>query len=277
MKEYSEQPMAEVILLDHFDTKKIPDDYLDRYFTHILCQGGSGQFQMNNQTYRITAHDMVIWLPAANITQMLFSPDFRALFLLLSFDLLSKNNPDIGWGIRGYLFSQEHPVVALSEQDQTVCQTNFQLLQEKYRDTKHRFRQEVLNCQVQLFVMDMWNIFAHRMEQQLHTNERGSLFERFLQLVQEHCMQHREVEFYGEKLFVTPKYLTEVCKKNSGKTAMEWIQNYTTQRIIMLLRNKNLSLTEIADTLHFSSASFFSRYVRKMLGVSPTEYRARLK
>ncbi len=277
MKEYAEQPTAEVILLDRFDSDRIPDDYLVRYFTHILCHRGSGQFQMADQTYYISAHDMVIWLPSADINQVLFSPDFRASFLLLSFDLLSKNNPDTGWGIRGYLFSQEHPVVPLSEADISICQTNFRLLQEKYHDTGHRFWQEALNCQVQLFVMDMWNIFAHQMEQHHRTNERGSLFERFLQLVQEHCMEHREVEFYGEKLFVTPKYLTEICKKNSGKTAMEWIQNYTTQRIIMLLRNKNLTLTEIADTLHFSSISFFSRYVRKMLGMSPTEYRARLK
>jgi AraC-like DNA-binding protein len=121
--------------------------------------------------------------------------------------------------------------------------------------------------------MDMWNIFAQEIEKRYKKNIRGPLFERFLQLVQEHCMEHRTVEFYSEKLFITPKYLTEICKKNSGKTAMEWIQNYTTLRIILLLKDKTLTLTEIADTLHFSSISFFSRYVKKVLGVSPTEYR----
>jgi len=89
-------------------------------------------------------------------------------------------------------------------------------------------------------------------------------------------MEEREVDFYAGKLFITPKYLTEVCKKNSGKTALEWIQNYTTQRLIILLENKSLSFTQIADTLHFSSQSFFSRYVRKVLGVSPSEYRQRM-
>ena len=89
-------------------------------------------------------------------------------------------------------------------------------------------------------------------------------------------MEEREVEFYAEKLFITPKYLTEVCKKNSGKTASQWIENYTTQRLIILLENKSLNFTEIADTLNFSSLSFFSRYVRKVLGVSPSEYRQRM-
>ena len=89
-------------------------------------------------------------------------------------------------------------------------------------------------------------------------------------------MEQREVDFYADKLNITPKYLTEVCKKSSAKTASEWIHNYTTQRLIILLGNKQLSFTAIADTLHFSSQSFFSRYVRKVLGVTPSEYRQRM-
>ncbi|MBS4040911.1 MAG: helix-turn-helix domain-containing protein [Flavobacteriales bacterium] len=49
------------------------------------------------------------------------------------------------------------------------------------------------------------------------------------------------------------------------------------QRLIILLKNPNLTFTEIADTLHFSSQSFFSRYVKKTLGVSPSEYRQRME
>lgn len=75
----------------------------------------------------------------------------------------------------------------------------------------------------------------------------------------------------------SPKYLSEICKKNSGRTASEWIQNYTTQRLIILLENHDLNFTEIADILNFSSQSCFSRYVRKVLGVSPSEYRLRLQ
>ena len=90
-------------------------------------------------------------------------------------------------------------------------------------------------------------------------------------------MENREVEFYADKLFITPKYLSEICKKTSGKTASEWIQNYATTRLILLLRNNKLTFTQIADSMNFSSQSFFSRYVRKVLGVSPSVYRERLR
>jgi AraC-like DNA-binding protein len=57
---------------------------------------------------------------------------------------------------------------------------------------------------------------------------------------------------------------------------VELIQTYTTQRLIILVENTKLDFAEIADKLHFSSPSFFSRYVRKVLDVSPGEYRQRL-
>jgi AraC-like DNA-binding protein len=276
VKEFAKNEVEDVILLNRFDPAQLPENYSENYFTHILCHAGTGQFEMAGETFSISKNDIVIWLPSANISNVLFSPDFKASYLFLSYDLLSKNNPDISWGIKGFLFSKANPVVELSETDKETCQKNFQLLHDKHQDKAHRFRKEILNRQTEIFVMDMWNVLAQLIEKRNEGDTRGSLFERFLTLVQDHCMEHREVEFYSSKLFITSKYLTEICKKNSGKTAMEWIHNYTTRRIVLLLRNKDLTLTEIAETMHFSSSSFFSRYVRKTLGVSPSEYRRKL-
>jgi AraC family transcriptional regulator, transcriptional activator of pobA len=266
----------EIIVLEMTGKGKLPKDYTQHYFTHILCHTGKARFLMETKSYLIAKNDIVIVLPYAGLKNLKCSRDFKATCLLVSFELMSKNNPDIGWGIKGFLFSKENPVVSLSEMDVGKCLYNFKLLKEKYEDRGHRFHKEIINLQLQIFVMEMWNIFSREIEKRSVSNQKGSLFERFLQLVQEHCMEEREVDFYAAKLFVTSKYLTEVCKKNSGKTASEWIQNYTTQRLIILLENKSLSFTEIADTLNFSSQSFFSRYVRKVLGVSPSDYRLRM-
>lgn len=106
------------------------------------------------------------------------------------------------------------------------------MLKEKYEDTHHRFRNEIVNHYLQIFVMEMWNVFAGKMEQKTQNNDKASLFQRFLSFVEIHCVEHREVEFYANLLCITPKYLSEVCKKGSGKSASEWIQNYATSRII---------------------------------------------
>jgi AraC family transcriptional activator of pobA len=247
---------------------------LKNYFTHILCTSGKAEARLENKTYQVQKNDILIGLPMG-INDLKRFKNFKALCLCISFDLLSKNNPDLGWGIKAYLFSKENPVVHLSVTDTEKSKANFILLQAKYTDNHHLFQKEVVNLQLQMFVMDMWNIFSREIENRTINQQKGSLFERFLQLVQEHCMKEREVTFYAEKLFITPKYLTEVCNKSSGKPASEWIQNYTTQRLILLLENEKLDFNEIAYSLNFSSPSFFSRYVRKALGVSPSQFRQR--
>lgn len=266
----------EIIVVEMTGKTKLPEDYTQKYFTHLLCHAGTARFRMDTRSYQFSRNDIAIVLPTTEVKDLKCSRNFKATCLFVSFEMMSKNNPDIGWGIKGYLFSKENPVVSLSEMDAGKCLYNFKLLQEKYEDGEHLFCKEIVNLQLQIFVMEMWNIFSKEIEKRTISNQKGSLFERFLQLVQEHCMEEREVDFYAGKLFVTPKYLTEVCKKNSGKTASEWIQNYTTHSVIILLENKSLSFTEIADALHFSSQSFFSRYVRKVLGVSPSDYRLRM-
>lgn len=276
MKSNEVKSNKEIIVLKTAGSRDVIGEYVQNYFTHILCQNGNARFRIENKNYQIEKNDIVIGLPSVEIKNLKYSRDFKATFLFVSFDLMSKNNPDIGWGIKAYLFTKEHPVVHLAELDTQKCLYNFKLLQEKYEDDKHRFHKENVNLQLQMFVMEMWNVFSKEIEKRSTSNQKGSLFERFLQLVQEYCMEEREVDFYAGKLFITSKYLTEVCKKNSGKTASEWIQNYTTQRLIILLENKQLSFTEIGDTLNFSSQSFFSRYVKKVLGVSPSEYRMRM-
>ncbi len=90
-------------------------------------------------------------------------------------------------------------------------------------------------------------------------------------------MQRREVKFYAEKLFITPKYLNYICKTTTDITASEWIQRYVKERIELLLQNPELNIAQIADEMEFSSRSFFTRYVKKLLGVTPSEYRNRLE
>ncbi|RZK97312.1 MAG: AraC family transcriptional regulator, partial [Pedobacter sp.] len=134
-----------------------------------------------------------------------------------------------------------------------------------------------LKLQMHLFILEMWHVFANEYEQRKHSLQTGTLYERFIKLVQQHCMQHREVKFYANELNITAKYLNHLCKIHSGVTASEWIQRHAKERIIILLQNKNLNISEIADEMEFSSRSFFTRYVKKLLGVTPNEYRGRFK
>lgn len=265
-----------VILLDRLDAEQLPENYLEEYLTHIVCLDGCGKFSLNNQNYTIKKGDFVIWLPPSDVNNLLFSPDFKAEILLTSNELMNHNTPDVAWGISANLYAREHFLLPLTETEIKRCILNFKLLYQISKNRKHRFYQETFDLQTQLFTLEMWDIFSAGIERRKNTVHGDSIFERFMHFLQEYSLNEREVKFYSDRLFITPKYLSEICKKNSEKTASEWIQNYTQQRITVLLRNKNISFIEICDIMNFSSQSFFSRYVKKVLGVSPSEFRSRL-
>lgn len=179
-------------------------------------------------------------------------------------------------GVDSIIQHRTNPMLHPDKKDKEKILWNFELLYRKFRETSHRFYGEVLNLHMQLFILEMWHIFNGQLERRKRTLQNGTLYERFTHLIEEHCLKEREVRFYSDTLHITPKYLNQICKMNTGVTASQWIQRYTKERIIVLLRNKNLTISEIADEMDFSSYSFFTRYVKKLLGVSPSEYRHRI-
>ena len=62
-------------------------------------------------------------------------------------------------------------------------------------------------------------------------------FQRFLNLLHSIEVKHRTVEDYANDLFISPKYLTAICKKNSGKTASEWVTEHVLEDIRYYLRH----------------------------------------
>jgi len=83
----------------------------------------------------------------------------------------------------------------------------------------------------------------------------------------------REVSHYASELCVTPKYLSEVSRHITGHSAGWWINRFTILDISRQLRDRSQNISDIAEAFNFTSPSYFSRYVQRYLGESPTEYR----
>lgn len=230
----------------------------------------------NGRSYQCKKDEFIFWFAGLDVSSLSFSDNFTATVLFVDGDLLTENFPSLNGSIDAILHSKENPILHPEKKDREKILKNFQLLYDKSKEKYHRFYEDVLKLQMQIFILEMWDIFTDELDRKKRSLQSGTLYERFTQLVQEHCMKQREVRFYIDKLNITPKYLNYICKINTRITASEWIQRYTKERIILLLENKNLNISEIADEMEFSSRSFFSRYVKKMLGVTPKEYRERM-
>jgi AraC-like DNA-binding protein len=108
------------------------------------------------------------------------------------------------------------------------------------------------------------------------THEK-EIFNNFLQLISHEQQKRQQVSVYAGKLNITPKYLSAVCKKVSGKTPMRWITESVMEDCYNQLLKTDLSVKEIAHLLGFPNSSFFGQYFRDQAGVTPMEYRTQHK
>lgn len=105
---------------------------------------------------------------------------------------------------------------------------------------------------------------------------RHDIFIRLIQLVEKHYMQERGVEFYADKLCLSPKYLSAVSKSICGYTVQELVFKAIVRKSIALLKNTQKDIQEISNELGFPNASYFGTFFKKQMGMSPQLYRKNL-
>lgn len=99
------------------------------------------------------------------------------------------------------------------------------------------------------------------------------IFKQFMEALTADNGKHRTLTYYANLFCYSPKYLSRIVKQISGKNALTLIHENAIEHIIPELRHSNKSIKEISVDFEFPNVSFFAQYVKKYLGMTPTEYR----
>ena len=261
-------------LVFSYSLDKVCSDSFSQHAIHVLCKKGNCSFEMSGNSFMIKEGDFVIWTHGKLVSEIAISEDFEVTVLYVSYQFVRKNYPNNDYDIIGNLALLQNPVLTLTTKEREICDNNLMQIAYRLPDTTHTFYHELLGCLVVAFFLDLYNIHKRINSKNPVSDQNALLLRRFVALLEAgEYRTNREVAYYASKLFVTPKYLSEVCKKVSGRPATFWIDRFTITEITRQLRNKKRTLTDISEEMNFSSISYFSRYVLRILGVSPTAYR----
>ncbi len=102
------------------------------------------------------------------------------------------------------------------------------------------------------------------------------LFKQFERELKLNYKREREVAFYADKLCISPKYLSAIVLEQTGMSALKVINEYVANECQALLLSSNLTLQQISDKLNFPSQSVFSKFFKRMTGLSPRDYRKQI-
>lgn len=155
--------------------------------------------------------------------------------------------------------------------------TIYRLMKAKIAEVDNPFRKGALLGYTQVLTYnsyrDLLSTESANGKQKNKSDRQQELYTQFINELQKSYMNERSVSYYADALCVTPKYLSQIVHKVSGRFASEWITDLVILEAKALLKSHKYTVQQIADRLHFANQSFFGVYFKKAVGCSPTVYK----
>ncbi len=267
------------------DVMSTPLETTSDYFFSVYCERGSFQFIKDGQSYHVGEGDLMVGqYNGLAVGTFMRTPDLKGKLICAGrhlFDdaLAEILHLDTTWW-KKFLLLREAPIIHLSEYQNRLYQSYFNLMDIFMEDSDNPYRQRIIRLIAQSMAVEVLHEMGGLIPEEngpgTPTSKRSQkdvLFQRFITMINRMENTDRTVKAYADRLLVTPKYLSAVCKEKSGRTAMDWLTEACVRNIKYYLLQTGLSVKEIAFKMDFPDVSFFCKYTRKHLGQSPLDYR----
>lgn len=267
---------GDIVIFEHLGGKSMDGSVKLDMIMLVYCVKGRMQCDVNGKTYTAKAGEVMIGLPNNVYSNYMISPDFESRIFGLSYAAAERNmriNRDV-LDLIGYVAT--NPVISLDTERQALITKYYSIIAHKIKSPHGYFHKEIMHSLFQCAMYELFAIIAPHVQYSHdggETKQANLLFRKFADLLSANEGKVRSVKRYADELCITPKYLSFVSKTVTGKTALEWIHQSTVKNIERYLSHSNMSIKEIADILEFPNLSFFGKFTKSHLGVSPTEYR----
>ncbi len=256
--------------------------------TVLLCEEGFIDVYYHEEMIRIKKNDLFVRLPdfAHELGPYEMSPDFKFKQVTVDssiYDRLMHDHMRVEpnwWAKQEYI--KAHPIFPINSVSIDFFNSYFHLFELQLQDRQTEYRKKIQLLIAKGATMEMLNyidklaVIEHTDDERTSVNQSDYTFREFTRLLQQ-FPHEREVQWYAKQLGITPKYLSEICKERSGKSAGEWIADITVAELKHYLCNTTMPIREIARTMEFPNASFFCQYTKKHTGLTPNHYRREKK
>ena len=247
----------------------------------IIGVGTEGETSLtsNLQEFRLKKDSLFSFSPK-HILQVQSNNRFKAHLIVIAPDFLKRINIDTKRMMPLFLQFGSLPCMELTHAESQSLRSFISMVEQELKGSETDFSSEIIGGLIAATIYKVGDILTHyltehpEVDSPIH-NRAEEYFRQFTELLGEHYKHERSVGFYARQLCITPKYLTTLIKRISGKSVSEWIDNYVILEAKTLLKYSNMSVQEIAYYLNFPNQSFFGSYFKRNAGMSPSQYKAK--
>ncbi|MCC8062974.1 MAG: helix-turn-helix domain-containing protein [Rikenellaceae bacterium] len=237
----------------------------------VLCVEGELTATINLKECRIKKDDFIVVAPGSVIQFHGSETNFRLSFVGFSSKFVGEVNL-IKSTMDFFPVMIENPVLPLRTEAAEIYRDYFALLYKMFVGDMLT-HPEIQRCVLESLLYGI----ASQYKQVEGTNRRLSrgeeICKELLRLVMKHYATERRVSFYADRMRLSAQHLCTTVKQQTGKTVADLIADVVIMDAKALLKSTNMPIKEISISLSFPNVSFFGKYFKRYVGMSPQQYR----
>lgn len=237
----------------------------------VLCVEGELTATINLKECRIKKDDFIVVAPGSVIQFHGSETNFRLSFVGFSSKFVGEVNL-IKSTMDFFPVMIENPVLPLRTEAAEIYRDYFALLYKMFVGDMLT-HPEIQRCVLESLLYGI----ASQYKQVEGTNRRLSrgeeICKELLRLVMKHYATERRVSFYADQMHLSAQHLCTTVKQQTGKTVADLIADVVIMDAKALLKSTNMPIKEISISLSFPNVSFFGKYFKRYVGMSPQQYR----
>lgn len=242
--------------------------------TVLVCLQGEIDCSINLKRFRITENHLLVNF-ANDIIQIHDSDNVAGYAIMLSEDYLQQLQIDFRLRAESYIGLRGNGPINVPYNELVYLKPYYTLLRKNMEDGNA----DVIKGLAHALSYTILSMVKRYQKTQLSNENKNAsraqqIFDRFMTLLHTYHNSERSIQFYADKMCLTPKYISGMIKTYSGKCALEWINDYVVLEAKMMLRYTIMTIQEISNNLNFPTQSAFGKYFKQQVGISPKQYRA---
>lgn len=258
----------------------LPLPFKMTFTSAVICLKGELRAIINQKELRASRGDIIISQYGSIVEEVGSSEDFKSISMVFmdsdDGNLFNRPAEELG----NWLIHRSIPVsIHLEDPDLGRYLKMYAMAKELYNEAAPTLKEDIVKGFISMSVASFLSTPQMRMDKSHDAKPESrseEVFLRFKDDLQLYAARERSVQFYADRLCISPKHFSKLVRQASGKLPMEHIRSHVIIEAKTLLRSSGMSVREIADALNFPTDSFFCHYFKQSTGVSPTEYRNRL-
>lgn len=270
-----------VYICDDFAFPKgLPLPFKLTFTSAVICLEGEFRSIINQKVLHASRGDVLITQYGSIVEEIGTSEDFKTISMVFmdsdEGNLFNRPAEEMGT----WLVHRSIPVsIHLDESHLNRYLDLYALSKDLYNESVPALKDDIAKGFISMSVASFLSIPQMQMDNTLTIKPESrseEVFLHFMDDLQLYATRERSVQFYADRLCISPKHFAKLVRQASGKLPMEHIRSHVIIEAKTLLRSSEMSIREIADALYFPTDSFFCHYFKQNTGISPSAYRKNL-